>query len=80
VGKEFLFDGVAIKSGDRAQPPGDGGPSSPAGFQVAREALDVGATGGEQAQLMLLALAGELAQVQLIGLAGQAAVAGHEAG
>ncbi len=48
------------------------------GFQVAGEALDVGAPGLEQPQVMVLASAGELAQIQLIRLTGQAAVSGQE--
>jgi len=50
----------------------------PAGFEVAGEQLDVGASGGEQAQLPLAAPGGELAQVQRVGLAGQAGVPGQE--
>jgi hypothetical protein len=50
----------------------------PRGIQIAGEALDVGAAGLEQVQMMLLAPAGKLAQVQLVRLAGQAAVAGQE--
>jgi len=41
--QEFLFDGVPIEPGDGAQPPGDGGPGPPSGFQVTGEAFDVGA-------------------------------------
>ena len=44
-----------------AQPPGDGGPGPAAAFQVASEALDVGAPRLEQPELVLLALAGFLA-------------------
>ena len=44
--------------------------------QVACEALDVRAAGGEQTDLVLLAPGRVLAQVQLVGLAGQAAVPG----
>jgi hypothetical protein len=51
-----------------------------AGFQVAGEALDVGAAGAEQGQVAGLAPGGVLAQVQLAGLAGQAAVPGQEPG
>ncbi|MGN6791626.1 MAG: hypothetical protein ACTHJW_04470 [Streptosporangiaceae bacterium] len=42
--------------------------------------LDVGAAGGEQAQLPLPAPGGELAQVQGVRLAGHAGVAGQEVG
>jgi hypothetical protein len=50
-----LFDRVTVKLRDGAQPPGDGGPGAAAGFQVAGEALDVGAAGTEQPQVVLLA-------------------------
>ena len=65
---------------DCAQPAGDGGAGPAAGLQVTGEALDVDAAGGEQAQLVVLALGGVGAQVQLVGLAGQAAVPGQELG
>jgi hypothetical protein len=47
-------------------------------FQVAGEALDVGAAGGEQAQLVPLAPGRELPQVKLMGLPGEAAISGEE--
>ena len=78
--QQLFFHGVPVEPGEGAQASGDGGPGPAAGFQVAGEKLDVGATGGGQAQLVLLAPAGELAQVQFVGLAGQAAVAGQEPG
>jgi hypothetical protein len=62
VVEKFFLDGVAVEPCDCAQPPGDGGAGATAGFQVAGEALDAGAAGGEQPQLMLLAPAGVLAQ------------------
>jgi hypothetical protein len=49
-------------------------------LQVAGEALDIDAAGGEQPQLVLLAPPCVLAQVQLVGLPGQAAVPGQEPG
>jgi hypothetical protein len=76
--EELLLDGVPVEPGDGTQPPGDGGPGAAAGFQVTGEALDVGAAGLEQADVMLLAPAGELAQVQRVRLAGQAGIAGQE--
>ena len=51
--EEFFLDGVPVEPGDGAQPAGDGGPGPAAGFQVAGEALDVGAAGLEQAQVVL---------------------------
>jgi hypothetical protein len=80
VVEEFFFDGVAVEPGDGAQAPGDGGAGAAAGFQVTGEALDVGAAGGEQPQLMVLAPGRVLAQIELLGLAGQAAVACQEPG
>src|SRR5215472_11015997 len=68
---------IPVEPGDGAQPPGDGGPGPAAGLQVTGETLDVGATGLEQAQAVLVAPTRVLAQVQLVGLAGQAAVAGQ---
>jgi hypothetical protein len=59
---------------------GNGGPGPGAGFQVAGEALDVGAASGEQPDLVLLAPAGVLAQVQLMGLTGQTVVTREEPG
>jgi len=76
--EEFFLDGVPVEPGDGAQPPGDGGPGTAAGFQIAAEELDVRAAHLEQAALMLLAPAGELPQVQFVRLAGQAAAGGEE--
>jgi hypothetical protein len=56
--KQFFLDGVLVEPGDGAQLPGDGGTGAAAGFQVAGEALDVGAAGGEQPDLVLLAPGG----------------------
>ena len=78
--EQIFFDCVPVEPGDSAQSAGDGGPGPAAGFQVAGEALDVGATSGEQAQLVLLAPSGVVAQVQLVGLPGQAALPGQEPG
>jgi hypothetical protein len=39
--QEFFFDRVFVEPGDRAQPPGDGGASAAACFQLAGEGLDV---------------------------------------
>ena len=61
--QEFFFDRVAVEPGDGAQPPGDGGAGAAPGFRVAGEALDVGATDGEQVQGAGAAPGGELAQV-----------------
>ena len=61
-----------------AQPPGDGGPGPAAGFQVAGEALDVGAARLEQAHVVSLAPAGVLAQIQRVSLARQTRIAGQE--
>jgi hypothetical protein len=80
VAEEFFLDGVAVETGDGAEPAGHGGAAAVAGFQVTGEVLDVSAAGLEQAQVMLLAPAGLLAQVQLVGLAGQAAVSREEPG
>jgi hypothetical protein len=55
-------------------------PGPAAGLQLPGEALDIGAAGLEQAELLLLAPARVLAQVQPVGLAGQAAVASQEPG
>ena len=52
----------------------DGGPGAATGFEVAGEALDVGAAGPEQAQVVLLAPTRVLAQVKRVCLAGQAGV------
>jgi hypothetical protein len=80
VVQELFLDRVLVEPGDGAKPAGDGGSGTAAGFQVAGEALDVGAAGGELAYLVLLAPGRVLAQVQLVGLAGQAAVTGQEPG
>ena len=53
--EEFFLDDVPVEPGDGAQPPRDGGPGAPASFQIAGEALNVGAAGLEQPQLVLLA-------------------------
>src|SRR6266487_5514277 len=76
--KQVFLHGVAVKTGDRAQAAGDGGPGAAAGFQVPGEALYVGAAGLEQWQVVLLAPAGVLAQVQGVRFAGQAGVTGQE--
>ena len=80
VVEELFLDGVLVEPGDGAQPPGDGGAGTAAGFQLAGEGLDVGAADREQRQRAGAAPGGELAQVQGVGLAGQAAVPGQEAG
>ena len=49
-------------------------------FQVAGEALDVGAAGAEQPQLVVLAPGRVLAQIELVGLPRQTAVPGQEPG
>jgi hypothetical protein len=72
VVKALFLDGVAVEPGDGAQAAGDGGAGTAAGFQLAGEALDVGAPGAEQLLVMLAAPAGVLAQVQLVGLPAQA--------
>jgi len=59
--EEFFFDGVPVEPRDGAEPTGHRGSGAAAGFQVAGEALDVGAAGLEQPQVMVLAPAGELA-------------------
>jgi hypothetical protein len=61
--QELFLDGVPVEPGDGAQPAGDGGAGAAAGFQVAGEALDVGAAGAEQGQVAGLAPGGVLAQV-----------------
>jgi hypothetical protein len=66
--EQFLLYRVLVQPGDSAQSPGDGGAA--AGLQVAGEALDVGAAGGEQGQAVRAAPGGVVAQVQLVGLAG----------
>jgi hypothetical protein len=73
--QQFFLDGIPVEPGDRAEPSRDGRPGAAAGFEVAGEALDVGAADIEQAQVMLVAPARELAQVQSVRLTGQAAVA-----
>jgi hypothetical protein len=80
VVEEFFFDGVPVKPGDGAQPPGDGGAGPAAGFHLAGERLDVGAADREQRQGPGAAPAAELAQVERVSLAGQAAVPGKEPG
>jgi hypothetical protein len=76
--EKFLLDGVAVEPGNSAQSAGDGRPGPAPGFQVASEALGVGAADQEQADVILLAPAGELAQVQRVRLARQAGIAGQE--
>jgi len=78
VVEQVFLHRVPVEPGDRAQPPGDGGPGPAADLQVAGEALDVGAAGLKQAQAVLVAPARILAQVQLLRLTGQAAVASQE--
>jgi hypothetical protein len=78
--EKFFLDRVAVEPGHCAQPPRDGRAGAAAGFEVAGEALDVRAAGGEQVQLVLLAPGRVLAQDQLVGLAGQAAIPGQEPG
>jgi hypothetical protein len=74
----LLLDGVAVESGDRAQPAGHRRPCSSSGFQVTGEALDVSPAGAEQADFVLAAPARELAQIQRVRLADQTHVAGQE--
>ena len=68
--EEVFFDGIPVEPGHSAQAAGDGGPGAAAAFQVASEALDVGAARLEQAHPVLLAPARILAQVQRVCLAG----------
>jgi hypothetical protein len=79
LNKVFFHD-VPVEPGDGAQPPGDGGPGPTAGFQVAGKALDIGASGLEQAKVPLLAPGRVLAQVQRVRFAGQAGITGQEPG
>jgi len=72
--EEFFFDGVLVEPGDGAQPSGDRGPGPASGFEIAGEALDIGAADGEQVQETGAAPGGELAQVQCVRFAGQPAV------
>jgi hypothetical protein len=76
--EQVFFDGVPVEPGDGAQPAGDGDPCPAAGFHIPGEALNIGAAGLEQAQVVLLAPAGVLAQVQRVRLTGQAGVTGQE--
>ena len=71
--QQFFLDCILVEPSDGAQPAGDGGPGAAAGFQVMCKALDVGAAGGEQTQVMLLAPRRVLAQVQFVGMAGRPA-------
>ena len=48
--EEFFLHRVFVEPGDSAQPPRDRGAGPASGFQVAGEAFDVGAAGGEQVQ------------------------------
>src|SRR6266536_747869 len=68
--EEFFLDGVAVEPRDGAQPAGDGGPGTATGFQVAGEALNIGAACLEQSKMMLLAPARVLALVQIVRGAG----------
>src|SRR5215471_2590467 len=54
--EQLFLHGVAVEPGDRAQAASDGGPGPAADLQVTGEALDVGAPGLEQAQVVLVAL------------------------
>src|SRR2546429_1318765 len=67
-----------FRSGDRTQPPDNGGAGTAVGFQVACEAFDVGAADGEQVQRAGAAPGSELAQVQRVRLSRQPAVPGQE--
>ena len=78
--QQVFLHGIPVAPSDGAQPADDGGPGPALGFHIAREALDIGSPGLEQAQLVLLAPARELAQVQLVRLPGKAAVSGQEPG
>ncbi len=80
VVEEFLLNCVLVEPGDRRQAAGDGGAGPAAGFEFAREGLDVGAADREQRQGPSPAPAGELPQVEGVGLAGQAAVPGEVTG
>jgi hypothetical protein len=43
--EQLLLNRVLVEPGDRAQAAGDGRPGPATGFQIAGEALDVGAVG-----------------------------------
>jgi len=51
VVEKLLLNRVPVEPGDRAQPPGDGGPGAAAGLQVAGEAFDVGTASLEEARI-----------------------------
>jgi hypothetical protein len=72
--EKLLFDGIAVEAGDSAQAPGDSGASPAASFEVATEALDVGASRPEEVDAVLLAPRDELAKVQRVRLSGESAV------
>jgi len=59
--EQLLLHRVPVEPGDGAQAAGDGGAGPATGLQVAGEALDVGAAGLEQTQVMPVAPAGVLA-------------------
>jgi hypothetical protein len=75
VCEESLFNGVAVKPGDRAQAPGDGGPRPSAIFKRSGEAFNIASFNVEQLDLLVTAPGHELAQVQCIGVAGQPIIA-----
>ena len=52
VDETFLF-GIAIQTGDRAQPPGQRGPGLSFGFEMTGEALDVAPPSREQPEVMV---------------------------
>ena len=54
--EQLFLNRVPVEPGDGAQPASDGGPGPAADLQVTGEALDVGAPGLEQAQVVLGAL------------------------
>jgi hypothetical protein len=76
VVQKLFLDGVPVEPGDRGQAAGDGSPCSSAGFELAREGLDIRAADREQQQGPASAPAGELPQVECVSLAGQPAVPG----
>ena len=78
--KQFLLDGVSAEPSNRGQPPSNGGTGPSSCFQIPGEALDAGAAGTEQPQMLPMAPARELAQVQLVRATGQTAVTGQEPG
>jgi hypothetical protein len=68
--EQFLLDGVPVEPSNRGQPPANGGTGPSSCLQVPGEALDVGAAGTEQPQMLQMAPARELAQVQLVRVTG----------